>query len=154
MSEKEKFAARLNTALDEAGFPDYGKGRQSRIAELLNESVATVSSWLDGREYPRTSMLVKLARMANVRSNWLLSGTGEMLFDEQAEKEYCEQLKERRAEKKRMAMKLESVRGHEFKQGLSREALLLACDYMKLSLGAQKEVQALMAKLSSADADS
>jgi len=77
MSEKNRFALRLNEALDEADFPPMGEGRQARLAKAVDATPRNVGKWLRGEAFPPTSRLVKIANMLNVRSNWLLSGTGE-----------------------------------------------------------------------------
>lgn len=76
-SEREKFAARLNQALDEAGLPSTGQRRQVALARVLDVSVEHVGRWLGGEDFPQTSQLVRLAQYLGVRSNWLLSGVGE-----------------------------------------------------------------------------
>ncbi len=76
-SERKNFAFRLNEALDDAGIPKKGMGRQSALVKLLGVKHRVVKRWLEGDEFPPTSKLVKLANELNVRSNWLLSGQGE-----------------------------------------------------------------------------
>lgn len=76
-SEKRKFAARLNEALDGCGIPQKGMGRQSALVRMLGVSHRVAKKWLDGEEFPPTSKMVKMASMLNVRSNWLFSGQGE-----------------------------------------------------------------------------
>lgn len=146
MSEKEKFSERLNTALDEAGFPK-GIERQSTIAELLDETRSIVGLWLEGEEFPKTSRLVKLAKLANVRSNWLLLGTGDKESDEQADKDYLKQLMAQLAEKKRKANKKKIEFSRSLNDELSKEAIELATDYMGLSQQNQQQVKTLMTKL-------
>jgi transcriptional regulator with XRE-family HTH domain len=79
VSEKKKFAERLNQAMDSAGLPKKGMGRQSTLVKLLGISHRQAKKWLDGEEFPPTSKLVKIAQATGVRSNWLLSGYGDML---------------------------------------------------------------------------
>ena len=76
-SEKEKFARRLNQALDDVGLARMGQGRQTSLARDMNLPSQVVGKWLKGEDYPKTSQLVKLAQYTGVRSNWLLSGIGE-----------------------------------------------------------------------------
>jgi len=76
-SEREKFAMRLNEALDDAGIPPKGDGRSSALVDMLGINHQEAQKWLDGEEFPKTSRLVKMATMLQVRSNWLLSGQGE-----------------------------------------------------------------------------
>lgn len=76
-SEKEKFAQRLNQALDDVGLARMGHGRQTTLAKEMNLPSQVVGKWLKGEDYPKTSQLVKLAQYTGVRSNWLLAGVGE-----------------------------------------------------------------------------
>lgn len=76
-NEREKFAMRLNEALDDAGIPPKGNGRSSALVDMLGISHLEAQKWLDGEEFPKTSRLVKMATALQVRSNWLLSGQGE-----------------------------------------------------------------------------
>lgn len=75
-SEKQRFSSRLNDALDNVQFPKLGAGRQARLAELMDATPQAAGQWLKGEAFPPTSVLVKLAKLTNTRSNWLLSGTG------------------------------------------------------------------------------
>ncbi len=84
-TEREKFAARLNGVLDDAGMPKMGQGRQSAVAKLLDLPPQQVGRWLKGEDFPKTSQLVKLAKHLNVRSNWLLSGAGEKVAPPEGE---------------------------------------------------------------------
>lgn len=77
-SEASKFASRLNLALDDAGLPQKGMGRQSSLVRMLGVSHRVAKKWLEGEEFPPTSKMVKLATLLSVRSNWLFSGQGEM----------------------------------------------------------------------------
>ena len=76
-SERNRFAQRLNDALDNIGFPKLGAGRQARLSELLDIPASNISHWLKGESFPRTSALIKLSDLTKTRSNWLLSGQGE-----------------------------------------------------------------------------
>jgi len=140
VSERMKFSKRLNDVLDEAGFPAEGEGRQSAIANLLDESPENVGLWLEGLDYPQTSKLVKLAKLVHVRSNWLMSGTGEKHADEAAEREFREKLRQRHAEKKRKAQEFTV-------HGFSKEALDFARTYMQMSVSQQNEIKKLMSQL-------
>jgi len=73
-----KFSERLNVALDDAGVPQKGMGRQSTLVRMLGISHRVAKKWLDGSEFPPTSKMVKLSTLLDVRSNWLFSGQGEM----------------------------------------------------------------------------
>ena len=76
-NEKKNFSDRLNEALDDAGVPLKGMGRQSNLVRMLGISHRVAKKWLDGDEFPPTSKMVKLATELGVRSNWLFSGQGE-----------------------------------------------------------------------------
>ena len=76
-NEKAKFAARLNEALDDAGVPQKGMGRQSTLVRMLGVSHRVAKKWLEGEEFPPTSKMVKISNTLNVRSNWLFSGQGD-----------------------------------------------------------------------------
>ncbi len=76
-SERSRFAARLNDALDNIQFPKLGAGRRARLSEFLDIATEDVDLWLKGESFPRTSSLVKLSDLTKTRSNWLLSGQGE-----------------------------------------------------------------------------
>ncbi len=73
---KQAFAERLNDALDNIRFPPLGKGRLSRLSEIIGSTQAETDRWLKGTAFPPTSALVKLAELTQTRSNWLLSGYG------------------------------------------------------------------------------
>ena len=76
-----KFSDRLNAALDDAGVPQKGMGRQSTLVRMLGISHRVAKKWLDGSEFPPTSKMVKLSTLLDVRSNWLFSGQGVMRDD-------------------------------------------------------------------------
>ena len=80
-NEKQNFSDRLNEALDDAGVPLKGMGRQSNLVRMLGISHRVAKKWLDGDEFPPTSKMVKLATELGVRSNWLFSGQGEKNID-------------------------------------------------------------------------
>ncbi|VAW74332.1 hypothetical protein MNBD_GAMMA12-123 [hydrothermal vent metagenome] len=152
MSEKEKFSARLNEIMDDAGYPESGNGRHSAIAQALDVSVSSVGLWLDGLEYPKTSELVKMAQLLKVQSNWLLSGTGNCYIDDDAEAEYKNQLQVKLTEKKRHNVVKHNKTDKQYssdlhyigESGLSVDALALACDYMTLNKGEQKKIRGIM----------
>jgi transcriptional regulator with XRE-family HTH domain len=113
MSESQKFAERLNAALDAADIPKTGAGRQSALVDALGTSHKNIRRWLEGEEFPPTSKLVKLATLTGVRSNWLLSGQGDM---HPAAFEFGENTSEVK----------------EFANTLSKEAFEVASDWMRL----------------------
>lgn len=131
-SEKEKFSQRLNIALDEAGFPGVGEGRRTLVADALGVRAELVEQWLKGEAFPNTSKLVKLAQMIRVRSNWLLLGAGEKYSSELDDEEFREKLKFKHAETKRVRSQIAS-QVNISESGLTKEAVEIACAYMKLS---------------------
>lgn len=76
-TEVERFSDRLNMMLTDVGLPRMGQGRQTALADELQVSPEEVSQWLKGESFPRTSILVKLSQFLGVRSNWLMTGSGE-----------------------------------------------------------------------------
>ncbi len=111
---KQAFAERLNDALDNIRFPALGKGRLSRLAEIIGSSQQETDRWLKGVAFPPTSALVKLAELTQTRSNWLLSGHGAPYEP---------------GRHPRGAGKLAPATG---KEKLSKEALELGLKWMKL----------------------
>jgi len=112
--EVVKFSERLNAALDDAGVPQKGMGRQSSLVRMLGISHRVAKKWLDGSEFPPTSKMVKLSTLLDVRSNWLFSGQGEMRSDTRNNFSESEQEVFRHAGE------------------LSQEAFEVASDWMKL----------------------
>lgn len=113
-NEKQKFADRLNEALDDAGVPLKGMGRQSTLVRMLGVSHRVAKKWLDGEEFPPTSKMVKLASELQVRSNWLFSGQGEKSPESPA------------------GMNEEEAEVHRHADALSQEAFEVASEWMKL----------------------
>ena len=77
-NEKKEFADRLNRALDIANIPPKGKGRQLKLASLLNVSQESVRKWLSGESFPDTNRIFEIANKLNVNIQWLLSGIGKI----------------------------------------------------------------------------
>lgn len=73
-NEKLKFAERLNQALDYSGIPPKGKGRQIKVAEIFSVSQESVRKWLEGKSFPDTKRILKIAKKLNVDAQWLLTG--------------------------------------------------------------------------------
>lgn len=113
-NEKQKFADRLNEALDDAGVPLKGMGRQSALVRMLGVSHRVAKKWLDGEEFPPTSKMVRLASELQVRSNWLFSGQGEKSSTSVA------------------GMDEEAAEVHRHADALSQEAFEVASEWMKL----------------------
>lgn len=76
MDEKIKFANRLNYALDKAGIPRKGKGRQLQIAEFFEVSQESARKWLEGKSFPDTKRIFDIAQQLQVNPQWLLFGIG------------------------------------------------------------------------------
>ena len=139
MSERENFARRLNDAMDHAGFPRKGMGRQSALVDILGTNHQAVKNWLEGSEFPPTSKLVKMATALGVRSNWLLSGQGDMVAAVNEDP-------------------MEAVVVQEAST-LSSEAFEVASDWMRLPQGQREALRRVIRELAgptdggSADAD-
>jgi len=112
--EVVKFSERLNIALDDAGVPKKGMGRQSTLVRMLGISHRVAKKWLDGSEFPPTSKMVKISTLLDVRSNWLFSGQGVMRSNSRNNYSESEQEVFRHAGE------------------LSQEAFEVASDWMKL----------------------
>lgn len=72
--EVEKFAVRLNEALDDIGVPPKGKGRQVVVAGMFGVSQKGARKWLEAEGMPDTKRIPEMARKLGVMSEWLLSG--------------------------------------------------------------------------------
>lgn len=71
------FSRRLNEALDRAGVPPKGQGRQLAVAKLFGVSQKGARKWLEGEAVPATARLPGMARALGVTTEWLLSGAGQ-----------------------------------------------------------------------------
>ncbi len=76
--EKQRFSDRLNQALDEAGVPPKGKGRQQIAGRMFGVSQRGARKWLEAEAIPDTHKLPAIAAKLGIRAEWLLSGTGPM----------------------------------------------------------------------------
>lgn len=72
------FARRLNEALDGAGVPEKGKGRQVKVAKMFGVSQKGARKWLEGEAIPNTKRIAQIAARLEVAGEWLLTGQGEM----------------------------------------------------------------------------
>ena len=138
LTEKQRFSERLNSVLDDIGFPRLGHGRQSALADLLEVTPDQVSSWLKGEGYPKTSKLVKIAQHVGVRSNWLLSGAGEKFSSDDDIEELKSSIQARRS--KQPASK-------EDDSLLSQEAFEVALCWMQLPPLQQQAMKKAMQQL-------
>jgi len=132
--ESQKFAERLNQALDDAGVPQKGMGRQSSLVRMLGVSHRVAKKWLEGSEFPPTSKMVKLSTLLNVRSNWLFSGQGTMRADAPGAYTESEQEVYRHAGE------------------LSQEAFEIASDWMRLPQQQRQALRKVIKELGSASA--
>lgn len=73
---KTSFSQRLNVALDEAGVPPKGSGRQIAVAKMFGVSQKGARKWLEGEAIPDTKRLPEIARKLGVQGEWLLTGQG------------------------------------------------------------------------------
>ncbi len=150
-TERIKFSQRLNTVLAESGFPETPAERQAAVARLLGVSPEHVAEWLEGKSYPKTSKLVKLAKHMRVRSNWLLSGIGEKHLHEEEEQAFRTQLMSEHCERYRLrnAQRQEAQQQQDTAEQpvLTREAQELAVAYMKLPYSQQAPLYKLITEL-------
>lgn len=75
----ERFADRLNLALDYLGFPPKDQGRILQLAELMGLSKSGAGTWVTGKACPPASKYQALAKQLKVRAEWLKSGDGPMM---------------------------------------------------------------------------
>lgn len=73
---KRAFSNRLNEALDDAGFPPKGEGRQNAVAKAFRVSQVAARKWLEGESIPNTKRLAEMAERVGTTVEWLLSGHG------------------------------------------------------------------------------
>lgn len=81
----EGFARRLNQALDAAGYPPKGAGRQVALAKAMGISQKGVRKWLEGEGFPSTKRIQALAELLGVSFGWLISGKGSMQVEAQTQ---------------------------------------------------------------------
>lgn len=73
-----EFSKRLHTALDYAGIPPQGQGRNEALREAVGCSQQAASKWTTGRSMPRISTIKTIATWLEVSWRWLYTGRGEM----------------------------------------------------------------------------
>jgi hypothetical protein len=133
LSEKEKFAQRLNAVLDEEHYPAEFEQRQLALAHALYIDSAVISMWLKGEDFPKTSELVKLSQLLKVRSNWLLLGVGGK-FDHSDDNVQPLQINESATDPVKLS-------------DLSQDAYDLAQDWMRLPLQQRNALATLIKTL-------
>lgn len=131
-SEKQRFAKRLNEVLSEAGLSKLGAGRQSQFAKKIDVQSNQAGKWLKGEEFPPTSVLVKIAKTYNTRSNWLLSGSGEKYENKKHKESWIPESLEKRGK-------------------LNKEAFSVAMAWMKLGTSKRKIIKDLINEFSTSD---
>lgn len=136
-SEAIKFSRRLHQALDFAGIPQKGMGRQSALVKMLAISHRVAKKWLDGEEFPPTSKMVKISSMLNVRSNWLFSGQGEMQNNDEDTNNH-----------------LGVAEVHRHAGELSQEAFEVAAEWVKLPYSQRQALRKVIKELSRASSAS
>lgn len=86
---KETFSARLNEALDDAGFTPKHQGRQVALAKKYGVSQKGARKWLEGEAIPEFTRLAQIAIDFSVSIEWLALGRGAKnaprVFDHQIE---------------------------------------------------------------------
>ena len=81
MDRKADFSQRLNSALDEIGYPEKGEGRQVRLGKDMGVSQRGARKWLEGEVIPAMENAIALATLCRVHTEWLLSGRGARYID-------------------------------------------------------------------------
>jgi SOS-response transcriptional repressor LexA len=76
------FAERLNEALDDAGVPPKGHGRQGLVGKMFGMSQKGARKWLEGESLPDTRRIPQIAERLGVRGEWLLTGLGPKRLDD------------------------------------------------------------------------
>lgn len=74
-NEKQAFAERMNQVADLLNIPD--KGRQTHLGKRFKVSQESARKWLQGEGFPSTDKCIEIAKAANVRFEWFMTGRGE-----------------------------------------------------------------------------
>lgn len=72
LSQLQAFSDRLNAALDQAGFPAKGQGRQVALAKRMQLSQKGVRKWLEAEGMTSTARLDELAKVARTTVGYLM----------------------------------------------------------------------------------
>ena len=75
---RQAFVERLNQAMDAAGWPSKHHGRQVRMAKEFGLTPAAINRWMSGQRLPRRDTYEHIARVLEVRLEWLFFGLGHM----------------------------------------------------------------------------
>lgn len=83
-ADKIGFAKRLNQALDELGWPKYGRIAKLKRAMRENLSEISVRKWLRGDTMPELKRMGELSRITQKSVQWLFTGNDSTIenFDE------------------------------------------------------------------------
>lgn len=71
-----EFPLRLRKALDAAGFPPEGDGRQQQIATRFKVSQQAAGKWLRGETLPEFKRVIEIAVETGFTVDWLMTGRG------------------------------------------------------------------------------
>lgn len=74
IKDREAFAARLNEAMEDAGYPEHG--RATALAKQFEMTPKGGSKWLRGETMPESQKLATLATWLKVSVLWLWQGVG------------------------------------------------------------------------------
>lgn len=77
-TEKDEFAARMNTVADLLDIPPKGKNRQTLLGKKFSVSQESARKWLTGESFPTTEKGIEIAKLAEIRFEWLMTGRGLM----------------------------------------------------------------------------
>lgn len=94
MNIKTAFAARLNTILDEAGYPPKHYGRQERLAKEWGVTPRSASNWLNGEKLPTYERILEIAIRYQVSADWLQTGLGLKKPLDDQERAHIEEVRE------------------------------------------------------------
>jgi hypothetical protein len=79
--EIRDFSERLNSALDAKN--DERVGRQARLGKAFGLSQKAARKWLVGESFPEVARMIQLAKMLDVRFEWLATGRGPRYLNEE-----------------------------------------------------------------------
>jgi hypothetical protein len=73
-AELKAFAQRVDEICTDMRLPE--RGRQSELGRLMGVTPKAARRWLVGEGFPETTVAIKLARLAQVNYEWLMTGRG------------------------------------------------------------------------------
>lgn len=80
-SEKTAWAARFNSVLDAADFPDMHDGRQVAVSKTFGISIRGAAKWLSGESIPKYERILEIIEKfkdTGVTYEWLMRGGGDL----------------------------------------------------------------------------